>query len=45
MGEIFFKYMGIRKKEGAKSYRRRGFLIYEEIRAYFCIYEEALSNI
>ncbi len=30
---------------GAKSYMRRGFLIYEEMRKYFTIYEEAISHI
>jgi hypothetical protein len=44
MGEIFFKYKGIRKKEGAKSYRRRGFLINEEMRVYFFVHEEALNH-
>jgi hypothetical protein len=29
----------------AKSYMRKGFLIYEEMRKYFSIYEEAVSNI
>jgi hypothetical protein len=29
----------------AKSYMRKGFLIYEEMRKYFPIYEEALSQI
>jgi hypothetical protein len=27
----------------AKSYMRKGFLIYEEMRKYFTIYEEAVS--
>jgi hypothetical protein len=27
---------------GAKSYMRKGFLIYEEMRKYFTIYEEAV---
>jgi hypothetical protein len=30
---------------GAKSYMRKGFLIYEEMRKYFTIYEEAVSHI
>ncbi len=30
---------------GAKSYMRKGFLIYEEIRTYFIIYEKAVSHI
>jgi hypothetical protein len=29
----------------AKSYMRKGFLIYEEMRKYFPIYEEAVSPI
>jgi hypothetical protein len=28
----------------AKSYTRKGFLIYEEIRKYLTIYEEAVSH-
>jgi hypothetical protein len=30
---------------GAKSYKRKGFLIYEEKRKYFVIYGEAGSHI
>ncbi len=30
---------------GAKSYMRKGFLIYEEMRNFFPIYEEAVSHI
>jgi hypothetical protein len=29
----------------AKSFMRKGFLIYEEMRKYLTIYEEAVSNI
>jgi hypothetical protein len=29
----------------AKSYMRRGFLIYEEMRKYLVIYEEAVSHL
>ncbi len=29
----------------AKSYMRKGFLIYEEMRKYFITYEEAVSRI
>jgi hypothetical protein len=29
----------------AKSYMRKGFLIYEEMHKYFSIYEEAVSHI
>jgi hypothetical protein len=30
---------------GAKSYMRKGFLIYAEMHIYFTIYEEAVSHI
>jgi hypothetical protein len=30
---------------GAKSFMRKGFLKYEEIRKYFIIYQEAVSHI
>jgi hypothetical protein len=40
---IFLKYKKIQMGSGAKSYTRKGFLIYEEIRKY--IYEEAVSHI
>jgi hypothetical protein len=30
---------------GAKSYMRKGFLIYEEMRKFFPIYEKAVSHI
>jgi hypothetical protein len=30
---------------GAKSYMRQGFLIYEEMRKYLVMYEEAVSHI
>ncbi len=30
---------------GAKSYMRKGFLKYKEMRKYFTIYEEAVSHI
>jgi hypothetical protein len=29
----------------AKSYMRKGFLLYEEMRKYFTIFEEAVSHI
>jgi hypothetical protein len=35
----------IQMGSGAKSYMRNGFLIYEEMRKYFTIYEEAVSRI
>jgi hypothetical protein len=45
----FFIYISsyIRNSEGAvaKSYMRKGFLKYEELRKYFPIYEEAVSHI
>jgi hypothetical protein len=33
------------KKSGAKSYMRKGFLMYEKMRKYFTKYEEAVSQI
>jgi hypothetical protein len=38
-------YKEIQSGEVAKSYMRKGFLIYEEMRKYFLIYEEAISHI
>jgi hypothetical protein len=35
----------IQKGAVAKSYMRKGFLIYEEIRRYLVIYQEAVSHI
>jgi hypothetical protein len=46
--QIFLIYKEIQSGAVAKSYMRRGFLIYEEInkmRKYFPIYEEAVSHI
>jgi hypothetical protein len=37
--------MEIQSGEAAKSYMRKGFLIYEEMRKYFPIYEEVVSHI
>ncbi len=37
--------MEIQMGSGAKSYMRKGFLIYEEIHKYFTIYEEVVSHI
>jgi hypothetical protein len=31
-------------RSGAKSYMKKGFLIYEEVRKYLAIYEEAISH-
>ncbi len=38
-------YKEIQSVSVAKSYMRKGFLIYEEMRIYFPIYEEAVSHI
>jgi hypothetical protein len=37
-------YKGNSEGSGAKSYMRRGFLIYEKMRKYFTIYVEAVSH-
>jgi hypothetical protein len=42
--QIFLKKKGIRSEEVAKSYMRKGCLIYEEMRKYFSIYEEVVSH-
>ncbi len=39
--KIFLMYKEILNGEVAKSYMRKGFLIYDEIRKYLTIYEEA----
>ncbi len=41
----FLTYTEIQMGSGAKSYMRKGFLIYEEMRKYFTIYEGAGSHI
>ncbi len=41
--EIFLIFKDIQMGSGAKSYMRKGFLIYEEMRKYFTIYEEAVT--
>ncbi len=41
--EIFLKEIHVGSV--AKSYIRKGFLIYEEVRKYLAIYEEAISHI
>ena len=38
-------YKEIQNGAVAKSYMRKGFLIYEEMRKYLAIYEEAVSDI
>ncbi len=43
--EIFLINKEIQSGAVAKSYVRKGFLIYEEMRKYISIYEEALSHI
>ncbi len=43
--KIFLLYEEIQMGSGAKSYMRKGFLIYEEMRKFFTIYEEAVSQI
>ncbi len=42
---IFLVYKEIQSGAVAKSYLRKGFLICEEMRKYFVIYEEAISHI
>jgi hypothetical protein len=41
--KIFLIYKEIQMGSGAKSYIRKGFLIYEEMRKYFTIYEKVVS--
>ncbi len=43
--KIFLISQEIQSGAVAKSYMRKGFLIYEEMRKYFPIYEEAVSHI
>ncbi len=43
--QIFLIYKEIQSGAIAKSYMRKGFLMYEEMRKYFPIYEEAISDI
>jgi hypothetical protein len=43
--QIFIIYREIQSGAVAKSYMRKGFLIYEEMHKYFPIYEEAVSHI
>jgi hypothetical protein len=43
--KIFLIYKEIQSGAVAKSYMRKGFLLYEEMRKYFPIYEKAVSNI
>jgi hypothetical protein len=43
--QIFLIYREIQSGAVAKSYIRKDFLIYEEMRKYFPIYDEAVSHI
>ncbi len=43
--EIFLIYKEIQIGAVSKSYMRKGFLMYEEMRKYLTIYEEAVSHI
>ncbi len=43
--KIFLVYEEIQMGSGAKSYMRKGFLIYVEMRKFFPIYKEAVSQI
>jgi hypothetical protein len=43
--QIFLIYKEIQNGAVAKSYMKKGFLIYEEMRKYLTIYEEAVSHI
>jgi hypothetical protein len=43
--QIFLIYKEIQSEAVAKSYMRKGFLIYEQMRKYFTIYDEAVSHI
>ncbi len=43
--QIFLIFKEIQSGAVAKSYMRKGFLINEEMRKYFPIYEEAVSHI
>jgi hypothetical protein len=43
--QIFLIYKEIQNGAVAKSYMRKGYLIYEEMRKFFAIYEEAVSHI
>jgi hypothetical protein len=43
--KIFPIYKENQMGSGAKSFMRKGFLIYEEMRKFFTIYEEAVSHI
>ncbi len=42
--QVFLIYKEIQNGAVAKSYMRRGFLIYEEMRKYLDIYEDAVMS-
>jgi hypothetical protein len=42
--KIFLIFKNVQSGEVAKSYMRKGFLIYEEMRNYFPIYEEEAAS-
>jgi hypothetical protein len=44
VNKIFLIYKEIQSEAVAKSYIRKGFLIYEKMRKYFPVYEEADSH-
>jgi hypothetical protein len=43
--KYFLRYKDIQMGAVAKSYMKKGFLIYEEMRKYLVVYEEAVSHI
>jgi hypothetical protein len=43
--KFFLIYKEIQSGAVAKSFLRKGFLIYEEMRKYFSIYEETVSHL
>jgi hypothetical protein len=43
--KIFLIYKEIQNEAVAKSYMRKGFLIYEEMGKYLTIYEDAVSHV
>jgi hypothetical protein len=45
VNKTFLIYKEIQMGSGAKSFTRKGFLIYEEMLKFFPIYEELISHI
>jgi hypothetical protein len=43
--KTFLIYKEMQMGSGAMSYKRKGFLIYEKMRKFFPIYEEAVSHL